>query len=104
MRRSLLAVLLVIVLADLAQPVMLPWRSKFLGALAGAALYGVCAVGVVLHRRWPLVVITCLPLIPIGVLVLAGLGVAPVQPDAPMLGVLLLQVLAAGLSLRLLRP
>lgn len=99
-RRLLVAVLIAIVVADLAQPATLPWRPKFYAALGGAAIYATCAWGIARHWRPALWVVIAMPVIPVTVLVLHVAGVAvPASPDAAMVAVLVLQLAAAGLAI-----
>lgn len=99
MRNALIAVLVAIVACDLAQPMLLAWRPKFWGALGGAAIYALCAAGVARDVPAARLVVVAMPVIPIGVLGLWATGLATsVQPDAPMVGVLALQLCAAALA------
>ncbi len=98
-QKALIAVLLAIVLSDLAQPLMLEWRPKFAAAIAGAALYAGCALGVVQGWAPALWVVRLMPIVPLTTLGLWAAGVdVPAQPDAGMLWVLGLQLVAAGLA------
>lgn len=74
------------------------------GALAGAAIYS--GVAALLWRgwRWPAWVAVLLPASPILVILATTAGIAlPVQPDAAMKGVLVLQGVAAVASVAWLR-
>jgi hypothetical protein len=95
---ALAAVCSSITACDLAQPAILDWRSKFLGAVGGAAIYTLVAGGAVAHKRWSVVIAVAMPIIPIATLLLWTAGWAPVEPDAWMVVILGLQLVAAGIA------
>lgn len=104
LRRGLVATALAIATLDLAQVLLLDWRPKHVGALGGAAIYLLVALGVAKGWRAAAFVAAGMPVIPLSVLVAWAAGAAvPVTPDAPMLGILGLQLLASALALALLR-
>ncbi len=78
---------------------VLDWRPKFVGAVLGALFYASCAVAIARGLRWAAWGVAALPALPVTLLALHAAGVAvPVEPDAPMVAVLGLQLLAAGLA------
>ena len=95
--RVVVGLAVAIAAADALQVALLPWVPKHVFALGGALLYGALAVGVARGSRAALVTVLAMPLIPLGVLSLSAAGVAlGVAPDRAMVGILLLQVAAAG--------
>ncbi|MCB9665105.1 MAG: hypothetical protein H6732_13405 [Alphaproteobacteria bacterium] len=103
MPRLLLALVLLVVLADLAQPLLLPWEPRFVAALGGAAIYGAAAAGLVAGARWPLAVVGLMPLIPWGALLAWSLGAPlPLDPSAWMVGIAGVQLAAGGVAWRLM--
>lgn len=103
-RRWLVGVTVAIATADVAQVLLLDWRPKHVGALGGAALYLLLGWGIGTDRRWAGIVVAAMPLIPLTVLGLSAAGAPlPLAPDAAMIGILGLQLLAAGLAIRWLR-
>lgn len=90
--RALAAVAGTIACCDLLQPLVLGWEPRMVAALAGAAIYLAVAAGALGGRRWAAWTALAMPVIPIGAL-LAGL-----EPSAAMLGVMGLQIVAAGLG------
>lgn len=91
-------------MADVAQPLLLPWVPKMWGAIAGGVVYGCLAVTLALGWRWPAWIAVAMPAVPLTVLFLGAAGVAlPVEPDRAMVLVLGLQLLAAAASWRLVR-
>ncbi|MCO4745544.1 MAG: hypothetical protein KC912_12200 [Proteobacteria bacterium] len=96
MTRALIGVCALIALIDLAQ---VPLLGKGLGAIGGAAIYGVSALMLARGERrvWPL--IAAMPLIPTAVFLgLLGEEVRDQLVDVGMIGVFLLQLAAAGLA------
>lgn len=94
--RALIGVCALIALIDLAQ---VPLLGKGLGAIGGAAIYGVSAMLLARGepRVWPF--IAAMPLIPTAVFLgLLGDDVREQLVDIGMIGVFLLQLLAAGLA------
>ena len=88
-----------IALADALQPVLLDWRPKFVGALLGAIFYAVCAVAIGRGVRGMAWGVLLLPVVPSSLLGLWAAGVqVPVEPDAMMVAVWVLQLVAAGLA------
>lgn len=98
---------LAIVIADLAQPLLLPWRPKFVGALGGAAIYTLVALGAWRGWRPTAWLAALMPVVPLTTLGLHLAGVElPAQPDGAMVAILALQLavaLRAGARLRV-RP
>ena len=77
---------------------------KHVGAILGGVFYLVAAVGIRSEIRAAAWGIALLPIVPVTVLTLWGAGVAlPVAPDGPMVGILVLQLVAAGLAAAILR-
>ncbi|MCB9697135.1 MAG: hypothetical protein H6738_10180 [Alphaproteobacteria bacterium] len=89
---------------DLAQVLLLDWRPKHWGALAGAGLYVLLGVGALRGVPAALLILAAMPLVPLTTLALWAGGVAlPVEPDAGMIGVLVVQLgtaLASFLAIR----
>lgn len=95
---------LVVAAADLAQPLLLDWRPKFVGSIGGAMLYSVIAWGVLRDARWALWMAAALPAVPSGVICLHLLGVSlPTPPDFPMVAILVVQVGIAAVAVMRLR-
>ena len=100
-RTLFLALCLVMVAGDLAQPLLYPWTSRYWGALGGAAIYGGTAAAVAsgwVQARWIVVVLPALPTV-----LLAGWLAnqpVPVEPDAWMISLWLVQLTIAALGLR----
>ena len=98
-RPILVSTCLCIAVIDASQPLMHVWIPKYYGALAGAVLYLAFAIGIyrrVAMARWAVV---AMPVIPLTTLALWAAGVPlPIAPDASMIGVLALQLAAAGLA------
>jgi hypothetical protein len=93
-----------VALADAAQPLVFDWKPKLYGALAGAALYAAIAIGAWGRRRWAAGLALAVPALPVGVLAATAAGVdLPVTPDAAMVGILVVQLVAAGLAAVALR-
>ncbi len=83
--------------ADLAQVLLLAWRPKHWGAIGGAVLYAALALGIGRGHRAPLVVVAAMPALPLTILALSAAGAPlPVAPDAGMVGVLALQLMASA--------
>jgi hypothetical protein len=82
---------------DLLQVVLLDWRPKHWGALAGAGLYAAVAAGAWREARWADVVAVGVPLLPSSILIATALGASlAVTPDAAMVGILVFQLAAAA--------
>ena len=99
MQRAAVVLCGIIAVADLVQPLVLPWAPKLVGAILGGLFYASAAV--LIHRsvRPMGFAVAALPVIPLTVLALTALGVAlPVDPDSAMVGILALQLAAAGAS------
>ena len=96
---ALALVATVIVACDWVQPLVLEWKPKLYGALAGGLLYGVVAVGAWKRQRWAAGVALGIPVLPVSILALRAAGVdLPVTPDAAMIGILAIQLVAATLG------
>lgn len=81
---------------DWAQPLLFEWVPKHVGAILGGLLYLSAAVAIARNVRPFALIVSAMPLIPLTTLVLWSAGVAlPVTPDAPMLVVLSVQIVAA---------
>lgn len=99
-RRSLLLGICVLIAGlDLAQPLLLSWVPKHLGAVMGGLLYLGAAAGI-RASWWPAsLVVALLPVVPVTVLTLWSAGLPlPVEPDRPMVGIAVLQLIASGLA------
>lgn len=95
--RVAIACALVVAGADLAQPLLLSWRPKFIAALCGALLYSALAWAVLRYQhRVALWVLMLMPLVPFGTLTAVTLG-ASFPVDDKMLAIAAFQLLA-GLS------
>ena len=96
-----------VIVFDLAQVLLLPWKDKHVGALLGAVLYFFLALTVLRFKaaRW---VAALMPIVPSAVL-LSTYGPAPLSGMVPMKGdlytalVLVGQLVVAAWALRLLR-
>ena len=105
---ALTALVLCVALAHLAQPMLLPWRAKFVMAIPGAVLYFVTSWALFHERRWALWVCVVAPVV--GGLVIAGAGALEVldlvhsglRPDLGQLAVGALQIPAGFLAVSLL--
>lgn len=87
----------VIVLLDWSQPLVFEWRTKFVGAIAGGVLYLLAAFAIARQWRPAAVVVALMPVIPLTTLTLWAVGLdLPVRPDAPMVVVLGVQIVAAA--------
>jgi hypothetical protein len=93
-----------VALCDAVQPLVLEWKPKLWGAMGGALLYAVIAMGAWRERRAAAVAAMVVPVLPISILAatLAGVEV-PARPDAAMIGILAIQLVAATLGAVALR-
>ncbi len=95
---------LLVACADFAQPLLLDWRPKFVGALLGGALYLAASLSMGRGVRLLAYVVAVMPLVPVTVLSLFALGVPlPVAPDVAMVVVLVGQLGAAAACISWLR-
>ena len=91
-------------LADIVQLVVTPWEPGRVGAIAGAVLYAVLAWGLASNRTWAAVGAVVTPLLPLTLITLWATGIAsPKTPDGWMLGIFVVQLVAAALSVAVLR-
>lgn len=96
-RRVLLALALVVVVADLAQPLVLPWEDRFWAAFAGAGVYALVAAGAWRAWRWTMWVAMAMPVVPLATLLGWALGMpVPVAPNPWMVGIAAVQLAAGG--------
>jgi hypothetical protein len=103
-RQALVGAALTVTTLDLLQVLLLDWRPKHVGALAGAAVYLLFAWGIHGDRRWAGILVAAMPVIPLSVLALSAAGASlPVAPDAAMITILGVQLLAAVLAIVWLR-
>ena len=104
MRRWAAGLAWTVAVLDLAQVVLLDWGPKHWGALLGAALYVVLGAGAWRGVRAADLVLAVMPLVPLTTLALWAGGVAlPLEPDAGMLGVMVVQIGAALASVLAIR-
>ena len=102
--RWLAAAATVVAIADLAQPLLLPWRPKFVGSIAGSLIYMSVAFGVMHGARWALWLAALVPIVPTTLIGLHLAGVElPTPPDTGMVSILVVQLVIAALAMRLLR-
>ena len=95
-QRAAVGACALIAMLDWAQPLWLDWRPKHVGALLGGALYLAAAVAIARGFRPLALVVAFMPVIPITTLGLWASGVGlPVEPDAPMVAILAVQLVAA---------
>ena len=97
-RRGVLVAACALVAAlDLAQLVVRVWEPRLLGALVGAVIYAAAAALCARGTPIGLWIARLVPLIPLVTLTGWALGApVPVTPDAWMLGVLAVQLVAAA--------
>ncbi len=92
-----------IAVLDAAQPLLLAWRPKFYGSLAGAALYAAFAVALLRGEgRLALYGVALMPVVPLAALTGNALG-ASFPVDREMLAILVVQLIAAASSVLALR-
>lgn len=89
---------------DLAQVLLLEWRPKHWGSLLGAAMYVLLGLGALRGVPAALLILAAMPLVPLTTLALQAGGVSlAIEPDAGMIGVMVVQLAASLASVSAIR-